>query len=124
LVYNHLTKPEEKDMTTIILVIHLILAVLLVGIILLQKSEGGGLGLGGGGGMSGFLTTRGSANLLTRATAWLAALFFITSLALVVLADNRNGPDIPTVPPSFIPPPITTAPTPNPTTQPSIPVGQ
>jgi preprotein translocase subunit SecG len=76
-------------MTIVILVIHLMLAVTLVGVILLQKSEGGALGIGGGG-MSGFMTGRSTANLLTRTTAILAAAFFITSLALAYIAGNRH----------------------------------
>ena len=74
-------------MTTILLVIHLLLAVALVVVVLLQRSEGGGLGIGGGGG-GGLVSVRGSANLLTRATAILAASFMITSLILAVLATN------------------------------------
>ena len=60
-------------MITVVLVVHLMLAVALVGVVLLQKSEGGALGMGGGG-MSGFMTGRSTANLLTRTTAVLAAL--------------------------------------------------
>ena len=77
-------------MQTIILVIHLMIAVALVGTVLLQKSEGGALGIGGGGGMSGFMTGRSTANLLTRTTAILAGAFFATSIVLVVLAAHRN----------------------------------
>jgi len=76
-------------MTTVVIVIHLMLAVALIGVVLLQKSEGGGLGMGGGG-MSGFMTGRSTANLLTRTTAVLAAGFFITSMALAYLAGNRQ----------------------------------
>ena len=60
-------------MITVVLVIHLLIAVALIGVVLLQKSEGGALGMGGGG-MSGFMTGRSTANLLTRTTAILAAL--------------------------------------------------
>ena len=77
-------------MQTILLVIHLMLAVALVGSVLLQKSEGGALGIGGGGGMSGFMTGRSTANLLTRTTAILAGAFFATSVLLVILAAHRN----------------------------------
>jgi preprotein translocase subunit SecG len=79
-------------MTTVILVIHLILAIAMVGTILLQRSEGGGLGIGGGsgGGMGGFLSGRSTANLLTRATAILAAGFFATSLILAVFAGHKK----------------------------------
>ena len=81
-------------MTTVILVIHLLLAIAMVGAILLQKSEGGGLGIGGGGGggMGGFLTGRSAANLLTRTTAILAACFFATSLTLAILASGKTTP--------------------------------
>jgi preprotein translocase subunit SecG len=77
-------------MQTVILVIHLMIAVALIGSVLLQKSEGGALGIGGGGGMSGFMTGRSTANLLTRTTAILAAAFFATSILLVILATHRN----------------------------------
>jgi preprotein translocase subunit SecG len=76
-------------MQTVLLVIHLMLAVSLVGAVLLQKSEGGALGMGGGG-MSGFMTGRSTANLLTRTTAIIAAAFFATSILLVILAAHRN----------------------------------
>ena len=78
-------------MTTVILVIHLLLAISMVGAVLLQRSEGGGLGMGGGGGgggMGGFMTGRETANLLTRVTAVLAALFFSTSLMLAIMAGG------------------------------------
>ena len=71
-------------MSTVLLVIHLMIALALVGVVLLQKSEGGALGMGGGSG--GFLTGRGTANLLTRITAGLAAAFFTTSILLSILA--------------------------------------
>ena len=77
-------------MQTILLVIHLMLALALIGAVLLQKSEGGALGIGGGGGMSGFMTGRSTANLLTRTTAILAGAFFATSIVLVILAAHRN----------------------------------
>ncbi|MCW5699139.1 MAG: preprotein translocase subunit SecG [Rhodospirillales bacterium] len=78
-------------MINVVLVVHLILAIALVGVVLLQKSEGGALGIGGGGGMSGFLTGRGAGNLLTRTTAILAASFIVTSLALAKLAETQRG---------------------------------
>ena len=78
-------------MELIILIVHLFLAMAMVGVILLQKSEGGALGIGGGGGMGGFLTARGAANLLTRTTAILAALFFATSLALAIVASSKRS---------------------------------
>jgi len=79
-------------MSTVIVVIHLLLAVALVVVILLQKSEGGALGIGGGGGMSGFMTGRSTANLLTRTTAILTAGFFATSIALAILAAHSRAP--------------------------------
>jgi preprotein translocase subunit SecG len=80
-------------MTTIVLVIHLLIALALVGIILLQRSEGGGTGLGGGGGGSfgGLMSTRGQANLLTRTTAVLAAAFVATSLILAILGSRERA---------------------------------
>ena len=76
-------------MTEVLLSIHLMIAAALVVIILLQRSEGGGLGIGGGGGgMGGFMSARGTANLLTRATAILATCFFTTSLTLAIIADS------------------------------------
>lgn len=75
-------------METILLVVHLILAIALVGAVLLQRSEGGGLGIGGG----GLMSVRGTANLLTRTTAVLAASFMATSLALAILAGSGSEP--------------------------------
>jgi len=69
-------------MQAVLVVIHVILAVALIAVVLLQRSEGGALGIGGGGGMSGFMTGRGASNLLTRATAILALCFMLTSLSL------------------------------------------
>jgi preprotein translocase subunit SecG len=78
-------------MATFLLVIHLMIAAALVGVVLLQRSEGGALGIGGGGGGGGgFLTGRGTANLLTRVTAGLAAAFFLTSLLLTILAGANK----------------------------------
>ena len=78
-------------MTTVVLVIHLLLAIALVSVILLQRSEGGALGIGGGGAGS-LLSVRGGANLLTRATAILATAFICTSLLLAILAAQARGP--------------------------------
>jgi preprotein translocase subunit SecG len=78
-------------MTTILLIIHLLLALALVGVILLQRSEGGALGIGGGG-MGGLMSGRSSANLLTRVTAVLAATFITTSLVLAILASQQSAP--------------------------------
>jgi len=76
-------------MQTVIIVVHLMIVIVLIGAVLLQKSEGGGLGMGGG---AGFMSSRGTANLLTRTTAVLAALFFITSLGLNWLASLDRKP--------------------------------
>jgi preprotein translocase subunit SecG len=76
-------------MQTVVIVIHLMVVIGLIGLVLLQKSEGGGLGMGGGG---GFLTSRGTSNVLTRTTAILAAVFFATSLALSILAGWGRHP--------------------------------
>jgi preprotein translocase subunit SecG len=78
-------------MQTVIIVIHLMLVSALIGVVLLQRSEGGGLGMGSGGG-GGFMTGRGTANLLTRTTAFLAIGFFITSLFLSWLAGLDRKP--------------------------------
>jgi len=78
-------------MIILLLVIHVLIAIALVGVVMLQKSEGGALGMGGGG-MSGFMTGRSTANLLTRTTAILAALFFGTSILLVVLGNSTRAP--------------------------------
>ena len=79
-------------MITVLLILHLMIAASLVGVVLLQKSEGGALGIGGGG---GFMTGRGAANFLTRVTAGLAAAFFATSMLLTLLAtrtERRRSP--------------------------------
>ena len=82
-------------MAHVIIVIHLMLVLALIGVVLLQRSEGGGLGIGGGGGCGGgggFMSNRGTANVLTRATAVLAGLFFVTSLVLSILASANRAP--------------------------------
>jgi len=76
-------------METILIVIHLMIVIALVAVVMLQRSEGGALGIGGGG---GFMTGRGQANALTRATAWLGAAFFLTSIVLTVLANIQRAP--------------------------------
>ncbi len=92
-------------MQTVLIVIHLMVVIALVAIVLLQRSEGGALGVGGG---SGFMTGRGQANVLTRATAILAALFFATSLALTILANFNRAPK--SILEGVTPPVSTTAP--------------
>ena len=76
-------------MQTVIIVIHLMIVATLIATVLLQKSEGGGLGMGGG---AGFMSSRGTANLLTRTTAVLAVGFFLTSLFLSWLASYDRKP--------------------------------
>jgi preprotein translocase subunit SecG len=90
-------------LSNVLLVIHILIALALVGVVLIQRSEGGGLGIGGGT-TGGFMTTRGTANLLTRATAVMAGLFFVTSLGLAILASRGHTPptssilDVPAAP--------------------------
>jgi preprotein translocase subunit SecG len=76
-------------MQTVVIVIHLMIVATLIATVLLQKSEGGGLGIGGG---AGFMSSRGTANLLTRTTAILAVGFFLTSLFLSWLASYDRKP--------------------------------
>src|SRR5579864_3998162 len=101
-------------MQTVLIVIHLMVVLAMIGAVLLQKSEGGGLGMGGGGG--GFLSSRGTANVLTRTTAILALGFFLTSLVLSILAGldrkprsiiSNTGPAAPAAPTApGAPPPL------------------
>ena len=80
-------------MSEVLLIIHLFLALAIIGLVLLQRSEGGGLGIGGGsGGMGGLASAESTANLLTRATAICAGLFFCTSLILGILAGRSSQP--------------------------------
>src|SRR4029079_17302605 len=78
-------------MQTVVILIHLLIVLSVVCLVLIQKSEGGGLGMGGGSG-GGFMSSRGTANVLTRATGILAALFFATSLFLSILASFDRKP--------------------------------
>ena len=78
-------------METVLIVIHLMIVVALVGVILLQRSEGGALGMGGGG-TGGFMSARGAADTLTRTTSILAAGFFLTSVALGLLGRYGENP--------------------------------
>ena len=79
-------------MTTVLLVIHIMIAIALIAVVLLQRSEGGALGIGGGGG--GFMTGRSAGNALTKTTAVLAAAFFATSLSLTLIARNTEHADL------------------------------
>ncbi|TMV92601.1 preprotein translocase subunit SecG [Thioclava sp. BHET1] len=79
-------------MENVVLSIHLILALLLIGVVLLQRSEGGGLGMGSSSsssGVGGLMTGRQAANAMTRLTWILAAAFFVTSVTLTVLAAQK-----------------------------------
>ncbi len=76
-------------MATILLIVELFVTLALIGIVLIQRSEGGGLGIGGSQGMGSFMSGRGTANLLTRTTAILATIFMVLALALGLI--NRSG---------------------------------
>jgi preprotein translocase subunit SecG len=78
-------------MHTVVVVVHLMIVLAMIGFVMLQRSEGGGLGTGSAGG-SGFLSSRGTANVLTRTTAFLAIGFFATSLLLSALAGMDRKP--------------------------------
>lgn len=80
-------------MQTVLLVVHLIIAIALIGVVLLQRSEGGALGIGGGNAGSLF-SARGVGNTLTRTTAVLAVIFFITSIGLTLLSTHTGGGSI------------------------------
>jgi preprotein translocase subunit SecG len=102
-------------MTTILLIVHLIVCATMVGVILLQRSEGGALGIGGGGG-GGFMTGRSAGNALTKATAMLAVAFFATSMGLTLISKQQTAPasildQAPTTAPSPFDPLAPTPPT-------------
>ena len=78
-------------MTNVLLIIHLFVTIALIGLVLIQRSEGGGLGIGSSQGMGAFMGGRGTANLLTRTTAILGALFFGLSLTLALLNRGTVG---------------------------------
>jgi preprotein translocase subunit SecG len=95
-------------MVAVLLTIHILVCVAMIGVILLQRSEGGGLGLGTGGGVGGLMTGRGAANALTRTTVIFAAIFISTSIALALLAKRPDGPLTTTNPGPSSPVPSTT----------------
>ncbi|PZW40079.1 preprotein translocase subunit SecG [Humitalea rosea] len=104
-------------MTSFLLVLHLIVTLALIGVVLLQRSEGGGLGIGSSQGMGSFMGGRGTANLLTRTTGILAAIFMVLALVLALLGRgaSRQGslldaPQGPVAPGSIIPGGADTAP--------------
>ena len=78
-------------MHTVLIVVHLLIVLALIGLVLLQRSEGGGLGMGSSGG-GGFMTTRGTTNILSRTTGILAGAFFATSLLLSIIAGMDRRP--------------------------------
>ena len=108
-------------MTSVLLIIHLFVTLALIGVVLIQRSEGGGLGIGSSQGMGSFMGGRGTANLLTRTTAVLATAFMVLSLALALLNRGTAGVGrsiLDTAPISSIPAPAgqpapTTLPLPN-----------
>ena len=126
-------------MIEVLLVIHLLIALALIAVVLVQRNEGGaglgGLGGGGGagaGGMAGFMTGRGQANLLTRVTAGLALAFFITSILLAILAHQQSRrPSIfdqpltqPTTEQPTVPEPAESAPAESESDAPDVPVSE
>ncbi len=78
-------------MTTVLLIIHLFVTLSLIGVVLIQRSEGGGLGIGSSQGMGSFMSGRGTANLLTRTTAILASVFMVLSLTLALMNRGTIG---------------------------------
>jgi preprotein translocase subunit SecG len=92
-IVNSRHRVKSPAMQNVLIIVHLFVVLALVAVVLLQRSEGGGLGLGGGSsGVSGFLTGRGQANALTRATTILAAAFFLTSILLTMLQTYGKRP--------------------------------
>jgi preprotein translocase subunit SecG len=79
-------------LSTVLLIIHLFVTLALIGVVLIQRSEGGGLGIGSSQGMGSFMSGRGTANLLTRTTAILAVIFMGLSLTLALLNRGASGP--------------------------------
>jgi preprotein translocase subunit SecG len=77
-------------MITFLLVVHLLITLALIGVVLLQRSEGGGLGIGSSQGMGSFMSGRGTANLLTRTTAILGTAFFVVALLLAILTRGAS----------------------------------
>jgi preprotein translocase subunit SecG len=108
-------------MTTVLLIIHLFVTLALIGVVLIQRSEGGGLGIGSSQGMGAFMSGRGTANLLTRATAILATVFMGLSLTLALMNRGTTGVGgslLEAPPPASAPAPAgTNSPPPSPTTQ-------
>ena len=112
-------------MTVVLLIIHLFVTLALIGVVLIQRSEGGGLGIGSSQGMGAFMSGRGTANLLTRATAVLATVFMALSLALALMNRGTSGVGgslLENPPPATAPAPTAPAPAPPPAPKgPSVP---
>jgi preprotein translocase subunit SecG len=104
-------------LTTVLLIVHLFVTIALIGVVLIQRSEGGGLGIGTSQGMGSFMSGRGTANLLTRATAVLATIFMLLSLSLALLNRGTNGGSRSIL--DLAPPTSQTAPAPTPPAPPS-----
>jgi preprotein translocase subunit SecG len=99
---------------TVLLIIHLFVTLALIGVVLIQRSEGGGLGIGSSQGMGAFMSGRGTANLLTRTTAILATAFMVLSLTLALLNHGTTGVggSLLANPPASAPEPATQTPAP------------
>ncbi len=112
-------------MTAVLLIIHLFVTVALIGVVLIQRSEGGGLGIGSSQGMGAFMSGRGTANLLTRMTAILATIFMVLSLTLALMNRGTSGVGgglLANPPPASSAPAAPAAPTPPPAPKgPSVP---
>ena len=102
-------------MQAVLILVHLFVALALIFVVLLQRSEGGALGMGGGGsGLGGLFSPRGAADTLTRTTAILGVLFFLVCIALNILArQGHAGPSVPSIVPNapatqhpFVPAPV------------------
>jgi len=91
-------------MMTVLLVLHLFVTLALIGVVLLQRSEGGGLGIGSSQGMGSFMSGRGTANLLTRTTGVLATLFMALALALALMGrgESQRGSILDAPPPPAV----------------------
>ncbi len=112
-------------MTTVLLLIHLFVTLALIGVVLIQRSEGGGLGIGTSQGMGGFMSGRGTTNLLTRTTAFLGTAFFALSLTLALLNRGTMGTGRSLLDTPVTLPPISSTPAPAPPspTGPAVPTG-
>jgi len=124
-------------MIKVLLVLHVFVTIALIGVVMIQRSEGGGLGLGGGQGMGNFMSGRGTANLLTRTTAILGTAFFVLSLGLALLykggsadtaaailnapAQNIPAPPVPSAPLSLPQTPADALPAPAAPAAPAVP---